>query len=44
MRNTDGNIDGNTADSNSDGNSGMYAWLHDFDGGRNDRSRHDRHR
>jgi hypothetical protein len=47
MRNADGNVNGNTVsyrNGHSYGNSGMYAWLHDNDGGRNDRSWLDRHR
>ena len=38
MRNTDGNVDGNTVGNsyfdrnrNSDGNSGMYTWLLEYD-------------
>jgi len=42
MRNTDGNVDGNTGDANSDGNGSMYAWLleHDLDR-QHGRTRHD---
>jgi hypothetical protein len=33
MRNTDGNIDGNTGDANGNSNCSVYAWLleHDLD-------------
>jgi len=42
MRNTDGNVDGNTGDANSDGNGSMYSRLcgHDLDR-QYGRTRHD---